>query len=489
MQWNLDGKQYPLKLGYVGVVCRSQQDIQESKKMTEAVKAEAVYFQRHPVYSKIKERCGIKFLSERLNKILMSHIMETIPSLKNNVTALLHARIAELKTYGLDIQGGDKGNLSGLLLYMISKFVDYYQTTIEGSFVQESTKELKGGARIHYIFHMIFSRALEQITALDGLTDEDIRTAIMNAKSLHPSLFIPEAAFENLIRQQIGKLLDPSLQCMNMVYDELKKIITNPEFPEILRFSKLVSKITEIMGELLHQCIGPSEEMIRDLIKIEDAYINVNHPDVLSGTSAILGLMPNEQAQPKDPFEKKEDEAKIKEEAKKKDDPNKDKGEPKGILSHFGLFRSTPKEEDKKEQAKEAMDVMKKGRVQNQFNMKDAGFLYMKALPEGMRADNPASSREMLETEIIKQLLESYFSVVKKNVTDMVPKTIMAFLVNKSKFQAQNKLVASLYSAENVEALMEENPLVLEKRSECKKMVQVLQDSLKALNDISEAEF
>ena len=51
-----------------------------------------------------------------------------------------------------------------------------------------------------------------------------------------------------------------------------------------------------------------------------------------------------------------------------------------------------------------------------------------------------------METSIIKNLILSYFDTVRKSINDMVPKTIMAFLVNKAKNQAQNILVQRIYS-------------------------------------------
>ena len=50
-----------------------------------------------------------------------------------------------------------------------------------------------------------------------------------------------------------------------------------------------------------------------------------------------------------------------------------------------------------------------------------------------MRAGRSPSMREKMETNIIKNLITSYFDVVRKNISDSVPKTIMAFLVNQSK--------------------------------------------------------
>ena len=44
-----------------------------------------------------------------------------------------------------------------------------------------------------------------------------------------------------------------------------------------------------------------------------------------------------------------------------------------------------------------------------------------------------SSPRASMEVTIIKNLIISYFDTVRKTINDMVPKTIMAFLVNKSK--------------------------------------------------------
>lgn len=65
------------------------------------------------------------------------------------------------------------------------------------------------------------------------LKDEDIRTAIKNADGLKQSLFVAEGAFENLIKQQISRLLNPSIQCSHLVYEELRRIVNFINVPEI----------------------------------------------------------------------------------------------------------------------------------------------------------------------------------------------------------------------------------------------------------------
>lgn len=71
--------------------------------------------------------------------------------------------------------------------------------------------------------------------------------------------------------------------------------------------------------------------------------------------------------------------------------------------------------------------------------------------------ENP---RVIMETIIIQNLIQSYFAIVKKNIADLVPKTIMAFLVNKSVSIAQSELVSDIYKMGSLDDLLIEDPLI-----------------------------
>ena len=58
-----------------------------------------------------------------------------------------------------------------------------------------------GGARINHIFEIEYKKAIQKIDPFDNLSDDDIRTAIKNSGALRPALFVPEGAFEILIKQ------------------------------------------------------------------------------------------------------------------------------------------------------------------------------------------------------------------------------------------------------------------------------------------------
>jgi dynamin 1-like protein len=70
---------------------------------------------------------------------------------------------------------------------------------------------------------------LEEVDPCEELSDEDIRIAIQNATGPKNALFVPEVPFELLVRRQIARLLEPSLQCARFIYDELVKVMLKLE--------------------------------------------------------------------------------------------------------------------------------------------------------------------------------------------------------------------------------------------------------------------
>lgn len=95
----------------------------------------------------------------------------------------------------------DSENESQVVLHVIAKFANQYGEFIEGKFVKETAKELLGGSRLNHIFYEVFNKILNGIDPFDALSDEDLKTAIRNASSLRPNLFVPEVAFEVLSKQ------------------------------------------------------------------------------------------------------------------------------------------------------------------------------------------------------------------------------------------------------------------------------------------------
>ncbi|KII86038.1 hypothetical protein PLICRDRAFT_56503 [Plicaturopsis crispa FD-325 SS-3] len=282
----LTGRVYPLKLGFIGVVNRSQQDINVEKSMKDALDSETRYFQDHPAYRNIAHKNGTKYLARTLNQVLMNHIRDKLPDMKARLNTLMGQAQQELNSFGDSAIYGDKNQQGGLVLRLMTQFARDFVSSIEGTNVDISTKELSGGARIYYIFNDVFGHALASIDPTHNLDNQDIRTAIRNSTGPRPSLFVPEVAFDLLVKPQIKLLEAPSLRCVELVYEELVKICHNCTNNELSRFPRLHAQLVEVVSELLRERLGPTSEYAQSLIEIQAAYINTNHPSFISGSAA-----------------------------------------------------------------------------------------------------------------------------------------------------------------------------------------------------------
>uniref|UniRef100_A0A8C1SHI6 Dynamin-1-like protein n=1 Tax=Cyprinus carpio TaxID=7962 RepID=A0A8C1SHI6_CYPCA len=269
------GRVIPVRLGIIGVVNRSQHDLNTQKSLADSCKDEQAFLQRY--YPSLASRCSSRYLARTLSRLLMHHIRDCLPELKTRVTVLTAQYQSRLNSYGQPVE-----DHSATLLQIVTKFASDYCNTIEGTARHIQTSELCGGARICYIFHETFGRTLQSIDPLGGLTELDILTAIRNATGPRPALFVPEVSFELLVKKQIKRLEEPSLRCVELVHEELQRIIQHCSAystQELLRFPKLHDSIVEVVTSLLRKRLPITNEMVHNLVAIELAYINTKHPD------------------------------------------------------------------------------------------------------------------------------------------------------------------------------------------------------------------
>ncbi|KAF2200153.1 dynamin-1 [Delitschia confertaspora ATCC 74209] len=290
----LSGRVYPLKLGFIGLVNRSQQDIQGNKSLADALQAEREFFKHHPAYRNMANRCGTQFLAKSLNQTLMAHIRDRLPDIKARLNTLMGQTQQELASYG-DVAFTGKEHRGSLILQLMTRFASSFISSIDGTSTEISTKELCGGARIYYIFNSVFGNSLEQVDPTTNLSVLDIRTAIRNSTGPRPSLFVPELAFDLLVKPQIKLLEIPSQRCVELVYEELIKICHTCGSTELSRYPRLQGKLIEVVSDLLREQLGPCSHYVASLIDIQRAYINTNHPNFLGAAAAMSSVIQDKQ--------------------------------------------------------------------------------------------------------------------------------------------------------------------------------------------------
>ncbi|KAG2396215.1 Dynamin-related protein [Vigna angularis] len=499
------GKVIPLRLGYVGVVNRSQEDIQMNRSIKDALVAEEKFFRSRPVYSGLADSCGVPQLAKKLNQILAQHIKAVLPGLRARISTSLVSVAKEHASYGEITES--KAGQGALLLNILSKYCEAFSSMVEGKNEEMSTSELSGGARIHYIFQSIFVKSLEEVDPCEDLTDDDIRTAIQNATGPKSALFVPEVPFEVLVRRQISRLLDPSLQCARFIYDELIKISHHCMVTELQRFPFLRKRMDEVIGNFLREGLEPSENMIAHMIEMEMDYINTSHPNFIGGSKALeIAVQQTKSSRAaipasrqKDPLESDKGSASersvksraiLARQANGVTDPGvraasdversvpsgNTGGSSWGISSIFGGgdSRTTVKENMASKPHTEPIQS-----VEHSFSM-----INLRQPPPVLRPSEGNSETEVIEITVTKLLLRSYYDIVRKNVEDLIPKAIMHFLVNNTKRELHNVFIKKLYRDNLFEEMLQEPDEIALKRKRCRELLRAYQQAFKDLEEL-----
>lgn len=540
----LAGKIIPLQLGYVGVVNRSQKDINNRKSIQEALKAEELFFKTHTTYRSIAPICGIPYLTKKLNQILINHIKKTLPELQLQINNYINELQNELDNYGPAL-AVDQNNKGALLLHLISKFSENFQSSIDGNGVTlmnhmqqnktfsnnqrindnmisnlsshyNSTKEdiksssnqigsmnareLFGGARILYIFRNEFQRALSNIKPFDGLNDDFILSSMRNASGIRSSLFIPEMCFENLVKMQIEKLRRPCINCIEMVYEELKRISGQCETPDITRFPKFRTALRECVLKMLKRHLEPCRNFGDQLIDVELAYINTNHPDfismddvftdhtssvtntnnnVISDTQSVSGHTSN-NINSNSFIPQNVNKEKVTAKSQVRNAPPVATTSTKQKKASNGMFSAFfPMNNDSTTVVKSNLDTTSE-------------YLEAPPIPQTVPPPLPQytmpdiTQREYLELHVIKRFIDSYYEIVKKNIQDCIPKAIMLLLINRSKERLQQDLALTLYKEDQFEELLSESPEIAQKRKAALDLLAILQRALDIVNEIKD---
>ncbi|XP_027700148.1 dynamin-1-like protein isoform X6 [Vombatus ursinus] len=476
----LMGRVIPVKLGIIGVVNRSQLDINNKKSVSDSIRDEYAFLQKK--YPSLANRNGTKYLARTLNRLLMHHIRDCLPELKTRINVLAAQYQSLLNSYGEPVD--DK---SATLLQLITKFATEYCNTIEGTAKYIETSELCGGARICYIFHETFGRTLESVDPLGGLNTIDILTAIRNATGPRPALFVPEVSFELLVKRQIKRLEEPSLRCVELVHEEMQRIIqhcSNYSTQELLRFPKLHDAIVEVVTCLLRKRLPVTNEMVHNLVAIELAYINTKHPDFADA----CGLMNNNIEEQRRNRLARELPSTMPRDKLIQENRRETKhmvpvggigdGAQEPTTGNWrGMLKTSKAEELLAEEKSKPIPIMpaspQKGHAVNLLDV---------PVPVARKL----SAREQRDCEVIERLIKSYFLIVRKNIQDSVPKAVMHFLVNHVKDTLQSELVGQLYKSLLLDDLLTESEDMAQRRKEAADMLKALQRASQIIAEIRE---
>merc|ERR1711971_506237 len=524
----LENKFLPLRRGYVGIVNRSQKDIDGKKDIKAAQAAERKFFLSHPSYRHLADRCGSGYLQKQLNAQLTNHIRDSLPSLRDRLQRQMLGLEKEVEQYK-HFQPNDPSIKTKAMLQMVTGLQNDFERAIEGSGSGNvNTLELSGGAKINRLFHERFPYEIVRMEFDEKELRKEIAFAIRNIHGIRVGLFTPDMAFEAIVKKQIGRLREPGLKCCDLVTQELTNVIRMVA-EKMARYPRLREEVERIITTYIREKEQKCKEQIMMHIDCELAYMNTNHEDFIGfanaqtttqnaektgrklgnqvirkGYMAIhnLGIM---KGGSRDYWFVLSSENiswyKDEEEKDKKYmlalDGLKLRDLESGFMTRRDMFAIYNPEGRNVFKDFKTLDLSCES--QDDVDSWKASFLRAGVYPEKSNAEGTSNDEDSggsgnagsvvpqleRQVETIRNLVDSYMKIVTKTCRDLVPKVIMALMINDAKAFIQGDLLANLYATGNTQDMMEESADEALKREEMLRMYHACREALKVISEIS----
>uniref|UniRef100_A0A2I2YQF5 dynamin GTPase n=1 Tax=Gorilla gorilla gorilla TaxID=9595 RepID=A0A2I2YQF5_GORGO len=506
----LENKLLPLRRGYIGVVNRSQKDIEGKKDIRAALAAERKFFLSHPAYRHMADRMGTPHLQKTLNQQLTNHIRESLPALRSKLQSQLLSLEKEVEEYK-NFRPDDPTRKTKALLQMVQQFGVDFEKRIEGSGDQVDTLELSGGARINRIFHERFPFELVKMEFDEKDLRREISYAIKNIHGVRTGLFTPDLAFEAIVKKQVVKLKEPCLKCVDLVIQELINTVRQCT-SKLSSYPRLREETERIVTTYIREREGRTKDQILLLIDIEQSYINTNHEDFIGFANCYYteqlvtwwlrafpqvirrGWLTINNISLMKGGSKEYWFVLTAESLSWYKDEEVSEPIPLGSLPDPWQGQACAPHCPCRNVYKDLRQIELACDSQEDVDSWKASFLRAGVYPEKDQAENEDGAQENTfsmdpqlerQVETIRNLVDSYVAIINKSIRDLMPKTIMHLMINNTKAFIHHELLAYLYSSADQSSLMEESADQAQRRDDMLRMYHALKEALNIIGDIS----
>ena len=260
------GQEVPLRLGYVGVKNRSQQDITDKMRVYKALNEEKLFFSSHKIYSSLpSESLGTASLTKKLTRVLFTHIKNYLPQIVKEINIKRRDVEERLRELGPPLPKEDTEKMQ-LLWNMVTEFCTNFKNTIGGRYIScqdKATKGVSGGARIKHYYYKIYKEYIGSDSATEAYSDVDIERAIKIHEGYSMPGFPSVDVFIYLLQPQLNQLREPAMECLQDVYLYLESLADELAHKVFSRFPGLIGEILEVVS----RCLQDEREKTKEILE------------------------------------------------------------------------------------------------------------------------------------------------------------------------------------------------------------------------------
>ncbi|KAK6262775.1 hypothetical protein QUC31_008591 [Theobroma cacao] len=265
----LEGRAYPLQHPWVGIVNRSQADINKNVDMIAARRREREFFATSPDYGHLASKMGSEYLAKLLSKHLESVIRARLPGITSLINKSIDELEAELSHLGRPV-AVDAGAQLYTILELCRAFDRIFKEHLDGG--------RPGGDRIYGVFDHQLPAALRKLPFDRHLSLQNIRKVVSEADGYQPHLIAPEQGYRRLIDGALNYFRGPAEASVDAVHFLLKELVRRSiaETQELKRFPTLQAEIAGAANEALERFREDSKKTTLRLVDMESSYLTVD---------------------------------------------------------------------------------------------------------------------------------------------------------------------------------------------------------------------
>lgn len=265
----LEGRSYRLQHPWVGIVNRSQADINKNVDMIAARQREREFFASSPDYGHLASKMGSEYLARLLSMHLESLIRARIPGISSLINRSIDELEADLRHLGRPIAVD-----AGAQLYTILELCRAFDRI----FKEHLTGGRPGGDRIYGVFDHQLPAALRKLPFDGHLSWQNVRRVISEADGYQPHLIAPEHGYRRLIDSALNYFKGPAEASVDAIHFILKELARRSiaETQELKRFPTLQAEIAAAANEALERFREEGKKTTLRLVEMESSYLTVD---------------------------------------------------------------------------------------------------------------------------------------------------------------------------------------------------------------------
>ncbi|CAJ1937252.1 unnamed protein product [Sphenostylis stenocarpa] len=303
----LEGRAYRLKFPWIGVVNRSQQDINKNVDMIAARRRERDYFNSTPEYKHLAHRMGSEHLAKMLSKHLETVIKSKIPGIQSLINKTIAELEAELTRLGKPVAADAGGKLYSIM-EICRSFDQIFKDHLDGVYVLHFRSLLgiyllqnylhaafifgfkltlvicpifyrrPGGDKIYNVFDNQLPAALKRLQFDKQLSMENIRKLITEADGYQPHLIAPEQGYRRLIESSLITIRGPAEAAVDAVHSLLKDLVHKAisETLDLKQYPGLRVEVGAAAVDSLERMRDESKRATLQLVDMECGYLTVD---------------------------------------------------------------------------------------------------------------------------------------------------------------------------------------------------------------------